>query len=167
MFRRCRSDEEEIRLLLYKYCRGVDRADADLIRSVYHEDAVDDHGSFCLPVNDAVKQIVESVKKAKSSQHHLTNMIVRVQRNIAKSESYVICHMYEESSGGDRLRILGLRYIDCLSRRKGAWRISERLVVHDWSVCLPPLEKWAKADLLDQGTRDSSDPSFYHLSTFL
>ena len=36
----------EIKQVLYMYCRGVDRGDAELIRSVYHPDAIDEHGPF-------------------------------------------------------------------------------------------------------------------------
>jgi hypothetical protein len=39
-------DHEEIRQLLYRYARGVDRADAGLIRSVYTAEGTDRHGPF-------------------------------------------------------------------------------------------------------------------------
>ncbi|MDP4977767.1 MAG: nuclear transport factor 2 family protein, partial [Ilumatobacteraceae bacterium] len=31
---------------LIDYCHGIDRCDAELVASVYHPDATDDHGSF-------------------------------------------------------------------------------------------------------------------------
>src|SRR5262245_42303050 len=39
-------DERAIRRRLVDYCRGIDRCDAELVASVYHPDATDDHGSF-------------------------------------------------------------------------------------------------------------------------
>ena len=36
-------DKQEIHELHARYCRGVDRLDADLIRSVFHDDAVEHH----------------------------------------------------------------------------------------------------------------------------
>jgi hypothetical protein len=35
--------EREIRAALARYCRGIDRMEAELVRSVYHPDAHDDH----------------------------------------------------------------------------------------------------------------------------
>ena len=39
-------DKDEIRDVMARYCRGVDRADWDLVRSTYHTDAYDDHGDY-------------------------------------------------------------------------------------------------------------------------
>lgn len=40
------SAKQEITELLYRYCRGIDRLDWDLVRSCYHDDAFDDHSIF-------------------------------------------------------------------------------------------------------------------------
>ena len=37
---------EQIREVLYSYCRGLDRGDVKLIEGVYHPDATDYHGTF-------------------------------------------------------------------------------------------------------------------------
>jgi hypothetical protein len=39
-------DQFAIRDLLLRYARGIDRRDLDLVRSCYHADAVDEHGSY-------------------------------------------------------------------------------------------------------------------------
>ena len=38
-----RDDRREIHDVVLTYCRGVDRGDLDLVRSVYHPDALDHH----------------------------------------------------------------------------------------------------------------------------
>jgi len=37
-------DKDQIRDLMSRYARGVDRGDWDLVRDTYHTDATDDHG---------------------------------------------------------------------------------------------------------------------------
>ena len=39
-------DRQAILDCMRRYCRGVDRRDEALILSVYHPDAIDDHGAF-------------------------------------------------------------------------------------------------------------------------
>src|SRR5262249_11432964 len=39
-------DEQAIRRVLARYCRGIDRLDQDLVRSCYHPDATEAHGTF-------------------------------------------------------------------------------------------------------------------------
>ena len=39
-------DKQEITELVHRYCNAADRHDHDKMRSLYHEDAIDDHGSF-------------------------------------------------------------------------------------------------------------------------
>ena len=45
--------KDEIRDVLMRYARGVDRGEADLITSCYHPDAVDDHGGTELTGTEA------------------------------------------------------------------------------------------------------------------
>ena len=40
------ADREAIRECALRYARGVDRLDADLMKSAYWPDATDDHGRF-------------------------------------------------------------------------------------------------------------------------
>lgn len=154
-----RSAEEAVRQVLYRYCVAVDRCDEVLLRSVFHDDAVDDHGSFRLPAADAVPRILEATRRSLRSQHHLTNVAISVTDggDEAAAESYALCQLVDE---GARLRVLGLRYVDRLTCRDGEWRIAERTVVHDWSIVLPITETWDRAELLPAGSRDASDPRY-------
>ena len=46
-------DKQEIEEVVLRYCRGIDRRDFDLVRSCYHPDARDRHGSFDGTVDEA------------------------------------------------------------------------------------------------------------------
>ena len=44
--------------LVMRYCRGIDRRDYALVRSLYHDDAIDDHGNmFCGSPDDFVESL--------------------------------------------------------------------------------------------------------------
>ena len=43
---RALQDRQEIHNCIIRYSRGVDRLDRELLLSVYHPDAIDDHGMF-------------------------------------------------------------------------------------------------------------------------
>jgi hypothetical protein len=158
-----RSVEEAIRQVLYRYCAGVDRGDEALLRSAFHDDAVDDHGSFRLPASEAVPRILEATRRSRRSQHHLTNVLIELGAggDEAAVESYALCQLVDAvEGGGERIRMLGLRYVDRVTERGGEWRIAERTVVHDWSLVLPMAETWDRAPLLPAGTRDADDPRY-------
>ena len=69
-------DRDAIRCVLQRYCRAVDRRDVDLLRSVYHEDAVHEHGRYQMNGWRFAELIVESVGQFQLTTHHLTNQLV-------------------------------------------------------------------------------------------
>ena len=49
--------KQEIGDVIYRYARGIDRLDFDLVRSCYHPDAVDDHGAFKGNVDEFIEML--------------------------------------------------------------------------------------------------------------
>lgn len=157
-------DEQEIRRVVARYARAVDRCDEELMLGVFHPDAVDDHGTFRLPAREAVTRILEATRRSIRSQHHMTHTLIEaVDADTAIVETYALCCLVErraDHEAGQQLRTLGLRYLDRMERRSGRWAIATRQVVHDWSTIAPITTEWASAQRLPQGARDRADPVY-------
>ncbi|ATE65836.1 nuclear transport factor 2 family protein [Rhizorhabdus dicambivorans] len=150
--------------LLMRYCRGVDRLDRDMILSVYHPDAWDDHGSFKgSPVEFADWVMSSHRGKVISCTHFLANSLVSFESDdVAHGESYVIA-VHRHMRDGALHDMMGAgRYIDRFERRGGEWRLSSRIVIGDWDR-LDPVERQVAGPLteaLAQPSRTPSDPSY-------
>ncbi len=82
-------DRYEIEQVLRRYCRGVDRGDAELIRSVYHPDATDDHGGFKgLGVDFADRVVAILNQRAQATMHNLHQVNINANGDAARVETY-------------------------------------------------------------------------------
>lgn len=130
--------KDEITDALARYCRGVDRLDAELVRSAYHEDATDDHGYTQVSTGWDLANLCDRdnpdgfPKEWTSTTHQLTNVLIRVDGDHASSESYFYATMRFDH-GSDRYNLVSVgRYIDKWERRDGGmFKIVSRVVVTD------------------------------------
>lgn len=121
--------ELEIRRALYRYCRGVDRGDAAMIASAYHDDADENHGPFSGTGREFAEHLVPLMDKAPEvSQHQVTNVLIEREGETARVESYFIA--FHAQDAGGRAFVTG-RYLDRFERRDGEWKIAQRRVVID------------------------------------
>jgi ketosteroid isomerase-like protein len=127
-------DKEEIRDVTYRFARGVDRHDWELIRACYHDDAVDRHGVFNGPAPAYIEWATENVPKlAAATTHHVSNGLIEVAADVAYCETYVLAnHRYERNDGTVADFLCGARYVDRFERRNGEWRIARRQLLWDW-----------------------------------
>lgn len=154
--------EREIRAVLQRYCRGLDRLDEELVKSAYHDDAHDDRGVIRGNAHDFVKQIVPLLRDTYSGTlHTLHGTTIDIDGDAAGVESYCIAYHYRESDGTKRVEQFAGRYVDRFERRDGVWRIARRLVLNDWSLAhevpLDPAEAQAG---FNAGRRDRGDASY-------
>ena len=153
-------DKQAIHELLLRYCRGVDRRDEDLLRSVYHADAIHEHGEHAVNAREFARVIVDSLGRFEATSHFLTNALIEVSGDRAHAESYVLaCHRTERSGEKSDLT-LALRYVDRLERRRGAWGIVHRVALHDWSREDPLEREWPDSRSMIQGLRSRDDRSY-------
>lgn len=151
----------EIHNVLMRYCRAVDRGDVDLLRSVYHDGATDEHGTFHGLGRDFAPRIVEIMDAVPLvGQHHITNILTSVIGKTAIVESYFMAlQPYRASSGQALLAVIGGRYLDQFAYRDGRWAISARKVVVDWSREDVSGADWPGAAAFFAGGRRNADPA--------
>ena len=126
-------DREEIRQVMYRYARGTDRCDADLIRDAYHEDAWDDHGSFRGDRDAVVASITKNASGAINSMHHLGNILIDLDGDEANVESYFIACQVRVVEGRTYTRLRSGRYVDRFAGRGGRWGEGRGRVGVGWS----------------------------------
>jgi hypothetical protein len=126
---------EQIRAVLARYCRGIDRVDRDLIASVYHADGYDDHGpTYKGPASGFVDVVVEVLQRFERTLHFLGTSIIELDGDVAHTETYCIAyHRLRDDSGEQVDSTAAVRYIDRFERREGTWLIAHRKVVFEWS----------------------------------
>ncbi len=151
-------DKQAITEQLSAYCRGVDRIDLDLIRSVFHPGAIADYGTMFTGTGHEFADFIGQVHPPMSAHSHLIGSIsITVSGDIAGSESYVLARL--RFTGADALAtdtVTQGRYLDEWQRIDGIWRISHRRYLHT----LDETRVVERPMMEPSGTRDGSDPSY-------
>jgi hypothetical protein len=158
------ADREAIRDCLYRYCRGIDRCDVDILRSAYWPDATDDHGLFKGNVDNFIEWSWSGLQRTDITHHLLGNILIAIERDVAHVESYVRAYhrMYDSDGGRYDLEISG-RYVDRMERRNDEWRIGHRVVIRDGFRRYPDSADWTKGihgTPFEPGLRSRDDRSY-------
>lgn len=127
-------DEYALRKLVHRYCRAVDRGDVDTLRSLYHADADDHHGSFSSgSVETLLRALADTRPYIRSMQHHITTTNFAISGDIAEGEIYSIATHSFATKTGETEVIVGGRYLDKYEKRNGTWKFVTRCIVTDWA----------------------------------
>lgn len=122
---------EQIRDVLYQYCRAADRRDIELFKSCYHPDATDNHGFYIGTGWGFADYVFPVLNQLDLCVHSLSNSIIKIDGERAFVETqWSVIHRLRRW-----LKITDLchngRYIDIFERREGQWKILHRLAVLD------------------------------------
>jgi hypothetical protein len=141
-------DKQEIHERLMRYCRGVDRGDAELISQAFHTDAMADHGQVFFTGEDVGQMLAQmAARHTNASGTHFTgNELIEIDGDKAYSEVYFLSFRERERDGETVTFWRCARYIDQWERRDGVWGIVYRRVVDSWNRIDPVLERWPTAD---------------------
>ncbi|HRE42349.1 MAG TPA: nuclear transport factor 2 family protein [Terricaulis sp.] len=153
-------DKEAIRDCVLRYLRGIDRLDVDLIRSAFHEGAIDNHTR---DVRGSVEGLLDwwlpRQAGREATQHFVTNQTIDLDGDTAHVESYFFVFIKKTTQNEGAL--IGGRYADRFERRHGVWKIALRIVLPEWQADADArntaMVKRAGGAI---GARDSSDPTY-------
>ncbi len=160
-------DELTIRDVVHRYCRAVDRADWDLLRTCYHDDAVEKHGRYNGDIEGFVSWLKLIAVDFESSMHHIGNILVEfVQPNLAWVESYCVAYHRSSPIDGDMPfdRTVWVRYVDIFECRDNRWAIVHRTCLFDFvrTDVVPANSELDPAHI--SGRRGIDDPSYRELN---
>jgi len=151
------ADKIAIRDVLSRYCRGLDRMDRDMARSVFTADATTRYyGIYEGSGHGFVDWVWDAHAAMERHSHQISNTLIELSGDTAVSESYVTVVLWTRPPRQTELTVRG-RYLDRWTRSNGAWRIREREhVVDTQSVDGVPLPTGVSRE----SARDRTDPSF-------
>jgi SnoaL-like domain len=156
-------DREEIRGLIYRYCRAVDRLDVELGQSIWHDDGVADYGADIYQGSGRglIDFICAQHRRALRHSHQMSNILITLEGDRAGSESYVTATLRVQSGDQQRQITVWSRYVDQWSRRGGRWGLDKRVMIRDF-------DEMRAVDAIsesDRGRRDRDDPSYAAVGT--
>lgn len=129
------ADREAIRECVLRYSRGVDRLDAEQMKSAYWPEATDDHGRFVGNGHEFADRVVGTHDRWAASMHCNYNHSVEFDdATHARGEIYNVTYLLAKD-GGPWSVWLG-RYLDRYECRDGDWRIIHRTCVHEGTTTI-------------------------------
>lgn len=147
--------------LLTAYCRGVDRGDAELLASIFHDDATVITGVFNGSAQEFAQEIVRSVDETSVRVFHsINNVWLEIAGDKAIGECYALAVQTVNGPDGLLDILVGGRYLDRFERRNGVWKIAQHTFVLDWNMtqpCTAVMDEGMFGDMI-HGTRGAADP---------
>lgn len=125
------ADRAAIQDAVARYCRGIDRLDADCMKSAYWPDATDEHGGGAVDAWTFVDHAIASHNRWRATLHCIFNHIIVFDGDgvNASGEVYNVSFLFRaEEPVQDTW--FG-RYLDRYQKRQGEWRILQRVCVHE------------------------------------
>jgi hypothetical protein len=172
--------------LLSRYARGVDRRDWALLRSLFHDDSVDEHGSTSGGVDEFIRGFAERSANVPEMMHANTNILI-LERDPERKEVLVetYCVAWSRVLPGDivpgslydttviptdsahaRLATIANRYLDLISERDGELKFLFRRVIYEWAAVVQVETERPFGPGMSTSARTPEDPSYRTLQEF-
>ncbi len=153
------ADRDEISNLLARHSRGVDRADFPLLRSAYADDGEVAYGFFTGPADTFARILADAQKTGEVTLHRTSNAWIRLEGDVARSESYVTAYLQTNDDAGSTQRLIGGRYLDRHARTGAGWRLAHRTYVLDWNLNWPGASAWPDSPAERMAPRGAHGPA--------
>jgi hypothetical protein len=148
-------DRSAIVECLHRYCRGINRLDATLVQSAFHDDARICTGDRSDGIADFIEQYWNRQADTVACQHYVSN----VTADVSDRDAHVETYFFSSHRRVDDVQLIGGRYVDRFEYRDQAWKIALRVVIREWSSSGHQVEALAGLPSV-AGRRDRSDPSY-------
>jgi hypothetical protein len=161
-------DKQALYELVLTYCRACDRRDFALLRTLYHDDAVDDHGAmFRGRADEYLAWLPQVMAQFEATVHSVSNALFVVEGDQAQGEIYTVAY-HRTHPPQPRDIVIGGRYLDRYERRGGRWKFLHRSLALDWCRVedVDPLAYREFAAGAPSGRTDVQDPSYLALTWF-
>lgn len=152
-------DKAEIRDVLSRYCRGLDRMDKEMAYGVWHPGAT----AFYDGIYEGTgRGFIDWVWQAHAAMdrhsHQITNVLIEVNGDRATCEAYVTVVLWTlPDEYGRQKELVGRgRYLDRFARKNGRWAIEHRTHLLDMSSEYD----LDRAEVSEGASRDATDLSF-------
>lgn len=136
--------KQDIRDVIMRYARAIDRADGPLLHSCYWDDAIEEHGSsYTGPAHDYIDGAMERLMNGGDvMMHHVGNIHTELDGDTAWVETYLITFARFAKEGEPWDTLTGGRIFDKFEKRDGEWKIAHRKMAFDWNRDAPSNETW-------------------------
>ena len=158
-------EKQAIREVLARYCRGLDRMDREMARSVWWDGGTAFYdGIFEGTGHGFIEWVWEAHAAMERHSHQITNVLIELDldddsgKGRAISEAYVTVVLWTlPDAAGNQIEIVGRgRYLDRWLKRAGVWAIEHRTHLLDMSTSYP----LDRGDISAGSSRDARDLSF-------
>src|SRR5580658_4750031 len=86
-------DKQALHELVLRYCRACDRRDFAQLRTLYHDDAIDDHGAmFCGTADEYLAWLPAVMANFEATVHSISNALFEVRGEAAQGELYTVAY---------------------------------------------------------------------------
>lgn len=163
-------DRHEIERVIHAYCRGIDRRDLGLVRSCYHDDATDQHGSFFGTADEYTAWVDGLLARYRFTTHAIHQITVEFGESATQApheppsqaavETYGISVHRGDPAKPHQNLATAFRYLDRFERRANVWKIASRVAIGEWSLRLPSGAWWEIPESHAKSRRDAGDPLY-------